>query len=597
MFIQSKNLAPGLTRIGFGLAKIILLAAPLGVIANGAFSAGTGSLTTITAWIGVTAFAFQIAFIFSGVSDIATGLACALGFHLPHHFDSPYQGTSITDFWRRWSIPGIAHHCVNLLLTLIIGALWLGPRWSLLVWLALHGGVMALERWMEKFTANVSAPQILRIAFTFFILLVTWVFFRADSLAAAAQYLGVMFGGGTQQPTALLLQSELTSGFNVLQLLIASVIVWFLPNTQNILRRFTWWKALLGLILFIAAVVPRKTVQDWLTHEAEQGNRQVYIGYNKMLFYQPDLDALTGRGPHEARDVIIKFAAQLKERGVALLIVPVPSKPMIYPELVIGDTRHDWMTHPDAPAFYQALRTQGINVLDLTADFAKLRDRRRHVFEDAPDSKDKTAVAQAKSQARELTKTFLKQDTHWTPEAMRFTADKVAAYVKLKFPQTVQPQFKMIRAVDSVERKSTGDLVELLDLDHATPSFAAERVLLQVVGEGTEDRDSPVVLLGDSFVNIYDDPALGFENPAKPKERISAGFAQTLAQRLQQPLDVIAINGSGSIGVRKALAARPDHEIRTKKLVIWVMAARDLLLSKDAARAAGVEWTDVTFKP
>ncbi len=362
------------------------------------------------------------------------------------------------------------------------------------------------------------------------------------------------------------------------------------------------------------AVALRQTVQAWLTHDAQQGNSKIFIGYNGMLFYQPDLNALTGYGPLKeepfsvmkdpdlaklplAKNVIIKFAAQLKERGISLLLVPVPLKPMIYPELVTGDIQYEWMTHPEAGAFYTSLRSNGIDVLDLTANFARLRGQRRHVFERAPDPKDKTAVTQAQTQARELTEVFLRQDTHWTPEAMRFSAEKVAAHVKMNFPQAVHLRFNMIKAVDSVQRESIGDLVKLLDLENPGPSFASEQVLLQVIGESTEDRDSPIVLLGDSFVNVFDDPSLGFENPAKPEDNISAGFAQTLALRLQQPLDVIAMNGKGSTGVRKALAARPDDEVRAKKLVIWVIAARDLLLSRSAARAAGIEWADVAFNP
>lgn len=582
VFILSKNLAPGLTQISFGLAKIILLAAPLGIIANGAFSAGAGSLTTITAWIGVTAFAFQIAFIFSGVSYIATGLARALGFHLSHHFNSPYQGTSIADFWRRWNIAGITPTFVNLLLTLIIGALWFGPRWPLLIWLALHAGLIALEKWIGNKIPGLRVPQIIRIAFTFVLLLITWVFFRADDLGAALHYLGVIFGNVTPQPTALLLQSQLTGGYHILQLLIGAAIVWFLPDTQSILQRFTWWKALAGLALFIAVMIPRQAVQGWLVNHADQGNRRVFIGYNNMLFHQSDLDALTGHGPRDAKDMIIKFSAQLREQGVPLLIVPVPSKPMIYPELVTDDTRHDWITHPDAAAFYAALRSNGIDVLDLTAEFASLRSRRRHIFIRDPDPKDKAAVAQARAQARELTDVFLRQDTHWTPEAMRFAAEKVATHVKKNHPEVAQPGLKTIRTVDSVERKTMGDLVQLLDLKKPADSFATEHVLLQVIGEGTEDRASPIVLLGDSFVNVFDDPALGFENPARPAEQIRAGFAQNLALRLQQPLDVIAINNSSFAGVRKALASRPDGELRAKKLVIWVTSARELLLSEKA---------------
>ncbi len=267
-----EGFALGLTRFGFGLSKKILLADPMGAIADGAFGAGAGSLTTITAWIGVTAYAFQIYFDFSAYSDIAVGLARMLGFYFVENFASPYKSVSITDFWRRWHISlstflrdylyiplggnrkGSARTYVNLMLTMLIGGLWHGAQWTFVIWGAIHGGMLALERLMGKNSLYARAPHGLRVAFTFFILLITWVFFRAENFSAALRFLGVMFGGGALQPTALLLQSELTSGFNMLQLFIGAIVVWFMPNTQTILHRFTLWKALLGLILFIAAI-------------------------------------------------------------------------------------------------------------------------------------------------------------------------------------------------------------------------------------------------------------------------------------------------------------------------------------------------------
>ncbi len=140
------------------------------------------------------------------------------------------------------------------MLTMLIGGLWHGAQWTFVIWGAIHGGMLALERLMGKNSLYARAPHGLRVAFTFFILLITWVFFRAENFSAALRFLGVMFGGGALQPTALLLQSELTSGFNMLQLFIGAIVVWFMPNTQTILHRFTLWKALLGLILFIAAI-------------------------------------------------------------------------------------------------------------------------------------------------------------------------------------------------------------------------------------------------------------------------------------------------------------------------------------------------------
>jgi hypothetical protein len=89
-------------RFVHGLIKKVIIADPLGVLADAAFSTPDGNLTTLTAWIGVTAYTFQIYFDFSGYSDMAIGLARMLGFRFPENFNRPYSSVSVTDFWRRW---------------------------------------------------------------------------------------------------------------------------------------------------------------------------------------------------------------------------------------------------------------------------------------------------------------------------------------------------------------------------------------------------------------------------------------------------------------------------------------------------------------
>jgi hypothetical protein len=356
----------------------------------------------------------------------------------------------------------------------------------------------------------------------------------------------------------------------------------------------------------------RQNTQQWLTINAREGNRKTFVGYEGWLFYQADLKALTGYGPlkkepfsvmknpelgklPETHEVIASFAAQLKERGISLLLVPVPLKTMFYSEYINPDADFAWMTHPDAAAYYQNLREKGVDVLDLTDDLSKLRTKRKHVFLRVPDRKDKEAIAQAEADFKQLKQAFLKQDTHWTPEAMRFMAEKVAAHVKATYPQAVKPLPEPIRALDGTKRESIGDLVKLLDVKSPEQLFSKESVFLRVIPDGSRSEFSSISLLGDSFVNIYDDPTLGFENPDKKDDSIKAGFAQHLSLLLQQPLDVIAMNGKGSTGVRREFAQRYDDEVRSKKLVVWVIAARDLLLSKTAARDANIEWAPVTF--
>ena len=94
----------GFTRFNYGFAKKILLANPVGEIADLCFSAGQSSLNTPAAWIGVICYAFQIYFDFSAYSDMAIGLGRMFGFTFRENFDSPYKSGSITEFWRRWHI-------------------------------------------------------------------------------------------------------------------------------------------------------------------------------------------------------------------------------------------------------------------------------------------------------------------------------------------------------------------------------------------------------------------------------------------------------------------------------------------------------------
>ncbi len=360
-------------------------------------------------------------------------------------------------------------------------------------------------------------------------------------------------------------------------------------------------------------VALRQEVQEKLVVWAGEGNRKVVMGFEGMFFYHPDLKALTGYGPLKpepysvmkdpeqgklaaARDVIPVFAAQLKERGIDLLLVPVPLKPMIYSEYLNARETREWITHPDAPAFYESLRKQGVDVLDLTPALSKLRGERKHIYYLEANSENRE-IAKKSEEALKLKKeVFLYQDTHWSVDGMSEAAEQVAAYVKKNYPKhfSVNNE-RVIRAVDGEFRSSTGDLVKLLDLKTPSALFGDEEQFVKMISQDTENKHSPIVLLGDSFVNVYDDPSLGFENLKKPEERIHAGFAQHLSLQLQQPLDLIAMNGKGSTGVRQELAKRPDSDIRSKKLVIWVIAARDLLLSKSAAREANIEWGNVTF--
>src|SRR5438552_5924423 len=202
--------ARGVAFFAFGMAKKILVANPMGHVADTAFAAG--ALTVKDAWFGLFGYAFQIYFDFSGYSDMAVGLALMMGFVLIQNFDSPYRADSITDFWRRWHISlstwlrdylyiplggnrlGERRTYVNLSTVILLGGLWHGASWNFVLWGAIHGGMLAFERAQGRTGFYRRLPHGARVATTFLIVCLSWVFFRAKTLGQAVVYLSSLFG-------------------------------------------------------------------------------------------------------------------------------------------------------------------------------------------------------------------------------------------------------------------------------------------------------------------------------------------------------------------------------------------------------------------
>ena len=262
----------GFTRFNFGFAKKILLANPMGAIADSCFGAGDGVLTTTTAWIGVTAYAFQIYLDFSAYSDMAIGLGRMLGFHFPENFNSPYKSKSITEFWRRWHISlssflrdylyiplggnrrGVSRTYLNLMVVMVLGGLWHGAQWTFVVWGLIHGAMLAAERMLGKDSFYARLPGFIRVALTFVVVLITWVFFRSPSFEHAGRYLAAMFGFSGHSPAAGLLTAEIMRPYNLVCFVICAYAVWGMPRVAAILQPMTLPKAITGLLLLVAAV-------------------------------------------------------------------------------------------------------------------------------------------------------------------------------------------------------------------------------------------------------------------------------------------------------------------------------------------------------
>ena len=267
--------ARGVAFFCVGLAKKVLLANPCGKIADLAFEAG--SLGPLEAWYGVTAYAFQIYFDFSGYSDMAIGLGLMLGFVFPKNFDSPYRSQSITEFWHRWHISlstwlrdylyvplggnrrGPARTYANLLIVMLLGGLWHGAAWNFVVWGGLHGALLGFERVRGKAPAYSRLPAPVRIGLTFAIVLVTWVFFRAPDLPGAMRYLGDMLAIGGPQAGAGLLAGLVYQPYYLGTFLTAGAIVWMAPQTWDWTRVLTMPRALAVLLLLVLSVVALTT--------------------------------------------------------------------------------------------------------------------------------------------------------------------------------------------------------------------------------------------------------------------------------------------------------------------------------------------------
>lgn len=269
--VTLEKFARGVAFFSLGMAKKILLANPCGKVADIAFSAG--SLAVLDAWQGIIAYAFQIYFDFSAYSDMAIGLGLMLGFVFPKNFDSPYRAESITDFWRRWHISlsswlrdylyiplggnrlGTARTYLNLFLVMLLGGLWHGAAWVFIIWGAIHGLWLALERLAGKTSFYHRLPKFGRTGCTFFIVLVAWVFFRSAGTAEAVTYLRHMFGAVKVLPNSLAVTGIIRQPYYLGSMLIAAVVVWGAPQTWDWTRKLNWFKAVIIISLLILSAV------------------------------------------------------------------------------------------------------------------------------------------------------------------------------------------------------------------------------------------------------------------------------------------------------------------------------------------------------
>jgi D-alanyl-lipoteichoic acid acyltransferase DltB (MBOAT superfamily) len=264
------NFAIGLTIFFVGLFKKVIIADNFARATSAFDAASQGTpIGFFDAWTSAFAYAFQLYFDFSGYSDMAIGIAYMFGIRLPLNFHSPYQATSIIDFWRRWHmtlsrflrdylyIPlggnrkGPARRHVNLMVTMVLGGLWHGAGWTFVIWGALHGAYLIVNyawRRIWHWGRDTGLYRFTARAITLVSVVVGWVYFRADSVETANRMLAAMASlpsslrgwAGPLEPVLGLLGVEFQGGYMTgehlqLLLLVAGFVgvVWYWPNTQQ----------------------------------------------------------------------------------------------------------------------------------------------------------------------------------------------------------------------------------------------------------------------------------------------------------------------------------------------------------------------------
>lgn len=205
----AEKTARGMIRFSMGLAKKVIISNIVAVVCDGIFGS-TNTVPAFTAWVGVICYALQIYFDFSGYSDMAIGMGHMLGFDFLENFNYPYVSCSVQEFWRRWHISlsswfrdylyiplggnrrGKVRTYINLIIVFACTGLWHGASFSFIVWGLWHGLFLVIERLGFKKVLD-KLPKFIGWIYTMLVVLVGWVFFRADTLSAAMKYLGEMF--------------------------------------------------------------------------------------------------------------------------------------------------------------------------------------------------------------------------------------------------------------------------------------------------------------------------------------------------------------------------------------------------------------------
>ncbi len=245
--------ASGIERFVFGLSKKVLIANPMGAMADAIFALESSYLSTGTAWLGIVCYTLQIYFDFSGYSDMAIGLGRMFGFQFLENFNYPYVSRSVQEFWRRWHISlsnwfrdylyiplggnrhGNSRTAINLLIVFLLCGLWHGASWNFILWGLVYGCFLIAERgWFGRFMESL--PPLLQHFYVILVVMNAWVLFRVETLIDTGKYFASMYGNAAAVSMHPLIAIKLDQLFMVS---LAAAILFSLPVYPMIREKIT----------------------------------------------------------------------------------------------------------------------------------------------------------------------------------------------------------------------------------------------------------------------------------------------------------------------------------------------------------------------
>lgn len=546
---RKSRAAPAAGLLGFGLAKLLLLALPVAPLLEACLAAHPLARSGWAAWAATFFFSCRIFLLISGVQDVLRALGLWLGFMPPEILRAPFAADTFTGMWRRFCHPARKRTGPfgGMVLFLATAMLAQGISLATGLWLALHLLLLGIEKLRGgRGLLPGFIPQPLRAVF------VIVVFFIGNGLlfsagpADAWQGWRLMLGQGKAGAFTYLLDARLGGAWPLFLLWSSMLTALLLSGLRRFWARHrlasTGGGVLLGVLALTAGPplndmpspeFQRSWIAQWKHQLFQEGSRHVFAGREGWLYDAAELDRITRADVSGGLEQhLLSLQARLSENDAYLLVVPVPGKLALHPEPVLPAKYAAPFQPHGLRAALERLSAAGIQILDPAAVLWEMRRRQPLYFQ---------------------------QDSHWTPEAMKETALRVARQVRQQWPRLAGDETPLVN-VTILERADIGDLVRGLAVE-GTGLFAEESATL-VSFTGLDARpDSPILVVGGSLCRVFDDPALSFGHAGARPQR--AGFIQQLSALLARPL----------FHLDEQAFLQDPAQADGRRLVIWLLPA------------------------